>query len=749
MIVKKSTIFAIVVTGFGSLVAQALFIREFLVTFYGNEFTIGIILACWIIAKAAGSGLASVFVNKSRLPFLTYSFAQVLTAMYLPAAVFFIRYSKSLFAVLPGESAGVAAIFAASILIIGPFGIFDGFQFPFGCRIYGLKAYILEAIGFILAGPIFTYIFLTKLNSFQIALLIGLLNLSSAAFLVQKERAGLLKKIAAALFPVLFIANFYVLTSGIPAKLHNFSLAGQWRGQKLITYENSIYGNLAVSQKAEQYTFYSNGIPIINIPTPDIAWTEELAHFGLSSHPDPRKVLLLGGGAGGIINELEKYGLDEIDYAELNPALIGLIKKFPKDITQKELDDRRLSLIITDGGRFIKRSYKKYDVIFINLPLPSTLQVNCYYTKEFFRDAGKRLLPDGRLVLCLPGSLSYLNEELRQLNLCILTTLKDAFTYVNVIPGYNNIYISSASSFNITPELFEKRLRERRITTETLDEFHIRDRLKKYWQSWFIKEMDKTAPVKINRNLAPTGVFYGVSYWNSVFNPELRRAFASLNHLKFRFAIYIVMILTALLLGIKRFFKPDRMGPAASITTTGFAGMSLNLIIIFSYQIFFGYVYHHIALLATAFMLGITAGSWFITNNLGRIRRGFFLFISFELCIILLSLGMGLLLVHLNRIHQFASYPLFYIFSVMTGFLVGAEFPLANKLYRGESSVGKTAGTLYALDLFGAFFAALLVSIIFIPLFGVFKTCLFLAALKSAGLIFYFRPLSGGAARKA
>lgn len=725
--------------GFTSLVAQVLFIREFLITFYGNEFTIGIILACWIIAEAAGSSLASTFVNKTRSPFLTYSFMQLLIALYLPVSIFLIRYAKSLFASTPGESVGVAAIFAASVLIIGPFSMFDGIQFPFGCKIYGLKAYILEAIGFILAGPIFTYIFLTKLNSFQIALLIGFLNLLSALFLIQKERASFLKKSAFVVFSLLLIVNLYALTSNVPARLHNFSLARQWRNQKLVAYKNSIYGNLAVSQKDEQYTFYSNGIPIINIPTPDITWTEELVHFGLSSHPNPKKVLLLGGGAGGIINEVEKYQLDEINYAELNPTLIDLLKEFPKDITQKELGDKRLNLIITDGARFIKRTYKKYDVIFINLPLPSTLQVNRYYTKEFFYNIEKLLLPDGRLVLCLPGSLSYLNEELRQLNLCVSTTLRHVFSYVNVIPGYSNIYISSASSFNISSELFTKRLKEIGIGTKTLDEFHMQDRLKKYWQFWFNKELQKAAPVKVNRNLAPTGVFYGVSYWNSLFNPELRKIFAVLNYLKFRFIIYSVIILAVILLGIKTLFKLGRIGVAASITTTGFAGMSLNLIIIFSYQIFFGYVYHHIALLATAFMLGLTAGGWFITSNLRRIRRGQFLFITFEVCIILFSLGMGLFLTHLNRVAQFAFYPLFYIFSIITGFLVGSEFPLANKLYRKGATTEKTAGTLYALDLFGAFFAALLVSIIFIPLFGVLKTCLFLAGLKTVGLMLLLR----------
>jgi spermidine synthase len=86
---------------------------------------------------------------------------------------------------------------------------------------------------------------------------------------------------------------------------------------------------------------------------------------------------------------------------------------------------------------------------------------------------------------------------------------------------------------------------------------------------------------------------------------------------------------------------------------------------------------------------------------------------------------------------SFSFYPLFFILSAVSGFLVGAEFPLANKLCAKDFSTGKTAGALYALDLLGAFFAALLISAIFIPVFGVLETCLFLAVIKSAGLILY------------
>lgn len=746
---KRRIIFALILMGFTSLVAQALLIREFLISFYGNEFTIGLILACWIISEALGSWFASRFSDKSKSPFLIYALLQGLIAIYLPVSIFLIRSIKNILPTVPGEALGIVPMVISCAICLGPLSIFDGMLFPFGCRIYGQqqkevrqtpgRVYILEAVGFIIAGPMFTYLFLTRLYSFQIVLLIGLINLISGLFLIKEDISSSLKKFLGISISILIVLNLYCLFSNTCLKFHRYSIARQWKNQTLLEYKNSIYGNLAVTQKREQYTFYSNGIPIINIPTPDIFTTEEFVHFGLLSHPNPKNILFLSGGAGGPISEALKHPVNRIDYAELDPTLIKLLKKYPKDITEKELNDKRVNLNITDGVCFAKTTHLRYDVIFINLPFPSTLQLNRYYTKEFFIQIKKILNPDGQLVLSLPGSLSYLSEELKQLNLCIMNTLKDEFPNVFVIPGYSNIYISSISPLEINPQIFAERIKERAISTNVLTQPNLEYRLKKYWQDWFYDTIYKKdriknqgLRIKENRNLAPSGVFYGISYWNALFNPYLKGFFRALNKLNFTYIIFFVITCEILLL-IAR--VPS---VAASIATTGFIGMSLNLIFIFSYQIFFGYIYHHIALLVTSFMTGLMVGGWLITKNLQRLRKGLSWFIAIEIVIVSFCLCSGIFLIYLNEMRAFNFYALFYILSGLTGFLVGSEFPLANKLY------GKSPGVLYALDLVGAFFSALLVSIVLLPIFGVVKTCILLAILKSAGLILYFprpRPL--------
>jgi spermidine synthase len=77
-----------------------------------------------------------------------------------------------------------------------------------------------------------------------------------------------------------------------------------------------------------------------------------------------------------------------------------------------------------------------------------------------------------------------------------------------------------------------------------------------------------------------------------------------------------------------------------------------------------------------------------------------------------------------------------FLLSLVSGVLVGSEFPLANKIYlRGTNRIGEVAGALYASDLLGAWAGAIFVSIWLIPVLGIINTCILIACLKIASLV--------------
>jgi len=103
-----------------------------------------------------------------------------------------------------------------------------------------------------------------------------------------------------------------------------------------------------------------------------------------------------------------------------------------------------------------------------------------------------------------------------------------------------------------------------------------------------------------------------------------------------------------------------------------------------------------------------------------------------------LALPAALTLLNAQQVWQDAAWavtPALLLLNVLAGLLVGAQFPLANRLYkRAQPDAAAAAGRLYAADLTGAFLAALLISAVLLPVLGIVQTCLLVALLKAGSL---------------
>jgi spermidine synthase len=81
------------------------------------------------------------------------------------------------------------------------------------------------------------------------------------------------------------VCSIVLLAGGGADRLHLESIAKQWIGKKVISYENSFYQNIVVTKDQDQLTFYSDGIPVVTTPVPDITFIEEFSHIPLLTHP--------------------------------------------------------------------------------------------------------------------------------------------------------------------------------------------------------------------------------------------------------------------------------------------------------------------------------------------------------------------------------------------------------------------------------------------------------------------------------
>ena len=743
--------FAILTMGFSGLVAQMLLLRELFVVFSGNELSIGIVLANWLILEAAGCFLGGKLADRTRNKIGTFAGLTILFSLSLPAAVYVTRVLKGIIGISIGESIGSWPILYSSLLILLPVSVSHGALFTLNCKIYAIsfgsdaaaigKVYVYETIGTILGGIAWTYFMIPYLNAFQMAVGLAILNfLAVLVILADYWQANRLQKAITVTSGLFLFLSSYLLISGGADKLHHLSIEAQWPGHNIVHYQNSIYGNTAVLQSGAQYLFFSDGIPNLITPIPDIEFVEKFVHLPLLAHPDPKRLLILSGGAGGVIDEALKHpSLELLEYAELDPLFLELVRKFPTPLTENELTHPKVKVRPIDGRLLLKRTENKYDLILVGLSDPSDLQTNRFFTQEFFSLAHKKLNADGILVLGLPGSLSYANHELKNLNACIYNTLTSVFPHIRVFPGDGtNLFLSSNSEeiSLVDATRLVDRLNDRGIGVNVLVPRHIMKKLHPGWQGWFSGFLEGGTR-KINRDFKPLGMFYSVSHWNALFAPYLCNLFRWFEKINLKMFIIVFVVLVSLIIWGRHLNRAlFGSGIPLCIATTGFAGMILDLALIFTFQSIYGYVFAWIGLLVTSFMVGTAAGAMIITWLLSRITNCLRYFIKTDLTII----GFALALPFIFRgLHPYLVSPglflflkiLFLLISFVSGFLIGAQFPLANKIYlEHESSLSQTAGVLYSSDLLGGWLGGVVGGVVLLPVLGLVGSCVVVVLLK-------------------
>ncbi|MFC1643338.1 hypothetical protein ACFL5O_11765, partial [Myxococcota bacterium] len=201
-----------------------------------------------------------------------------------------------------------------------------------------------------------------------------------------------------------------------------------------------------------------------------------------------------------------------------------------------QVDDPRLHWIEQDGRSYVRTTERRYDVVILDLPEPTTLQYNRYYTREFFREVRRILSPHGVLSFSLGQYANYLSQGLSQQLAIGYGTLLGVFVRVEMIPFSRVLFLASDGA--LTLEIAEQ-LRTHRISTQWV-------------QSGLLEAVlaeDRTRELgRVTRLSAPT---------NRDFAPELQRV--SLRHWLGRFHLppagWIglgVGLLLAALLGLGR-----------------------------------------------------------------------------------------------------------------------------------------------------------------------------------------------------
>lgn len=763
-------ILVLLIVGASGIIAQTVLLREMLILFSGNEFSIGVIIGSWVIWEAIGAFMGGKWPARNRENIAPFLLAICLFALLFPVSVYLTRVFKIIAGIPPEIGVGILPILYASFLILFPTGFLHGYLFTLASSIHNQmtrggpssigKVYFYETLGTIMGGLVVSYLFIPYYDSFRIAigttLLTGVTCLLFIPTIRQETAVSISRMYGSRRLVVRLTFLLAILLSMLSAGLlvsrgtdtiHRASIQTQWKGKQVVHYENSFYQNIVVVQNEDQYTFFSGGIPFITIPVPDITFVEEFVHYPLLSHPFPENVLVLSGGAGGVISEILKYpSVKTIDYVEIDPVLLKTIKRFAVPLTEQELGSSLVNLHYMDSKIFVRRTQARYDVVLLGAPVPHTLQTNRFFTREFFAGVKDILKDKGIFALTMPGSLAYYPKELKELNACILQTLGSVFPFLFVLPGDYNLFIASKADTlsHISPALLYERLGKQHISTRLITLPHLQYRLEERWREWLSSNL-KNVNTQANRDFSPMGLFYSIAYDNLLFSPALKTVFEHIQRINLSSTLILLSILFLVLLVLSRRYRTISLSFA--IGTTGFTAMILELALIFGFQIFCGYVFYEIGILLTAFMGGLALGSLTITWRLDNLRREMALFKGIETAIAFFSFSLFLLFYLLDPLLSSGSgfvRLLFLALLFISGFLTGIEFPLACKIYlkwksgpgfKDSVTVGETVGLLYGVDLMGGWIGGVMGGLILLPVLGLLKGCIMLAFLKVCSLL--------------
>ncbi len=698
---------ALLLIGFTSVIAQVVLMRELMVTFYGNEISIGVMLACWLLWTAAGSGLLDRVAPKAN-PRTTLAVLELLVAAGFPIAILIVRESKTIFQVAAGQVLGFGPMFATASIALGVFCPFSGWSFPAASRVLQqasgspirtvtTSVYILEALGSAAGGAVASTMLVRWLEPFEIAAVLACLNLLAAVALL--TRRGWLAIVAAAIAAPVLIAG--------ARSLESMTLARFWNGFRLLAVRNTVYGNLAVLEAEGSRSLAENGMIVTTVPDPAAA--EESVHLPLLEHPHPQRVLLVGGGANGSIPEALKHpGVQRIDYVELDPAVPMLARQFFASAVPA---DSRVVLHTEDGRRFLTNTRDTFDVVIVNLPEPQTAQLNRFYTEEFLHDAASRLRSPGLLAMAFPASENYMSPQAAAFLRCIRKTFETVFPYVVALPGETVHVFGSNAPLIAGPGTFIERLRARGVLTEYVSEHFLPFRLAPERVRELAAAIAPAAKTPVNRDLAPVAYYFDLTLWSARFGSfqrELLETAARVPLAALAAALVVALLLLAAL------FRPAPAAFCAGVT--GFTMIGIEVMLLIGFQALYGYVYHQLALIVGAFMAGLASGAWVAARQ----KRGV------PLWRIQVAVGLAPLLVFLLQQHGAT---LVILLALVSGVLGGYQFGAATRDYfRGQAT---RPGVLYAYDLAGSCAGALGVSAYAIPIFGFLKTALLIALVNA------------------
>jgi spermidine synthase len=698
---KAPLVPVIIAFGVTSVITQIVILREFLGVFSGNELLIGIVLAAWLFLTGAGAFAGRRAERFDPDPSLTVRILLPLSVIPF-VTVLLVRVLRNII-FTPGGMITLGQATLSSLVLLSPYCLLAGFSFAILVRASSrynepnpvALVYAWESVGSAVGGILVNVALVTLLDSIQVLLLLMLVNVCLVMVIAYRQQQFVVLSVA------VLLACFAVVV-GLFGRVESFTRALLFPRQEIVVCRDTPYGNLTVTRQGEQLNVFENSV--LYTSTDDVTTDEESVHYAMVQHPSPQEVLVIGGGMTQMTAEILKYGVKRVDCVEINPWLFEI-----GQLVRRGTQDPRIHVVNEDARRYVDTTGIRYDVVLVNLPDPGTAQINRFYTVDFFEHA-RRIMKDGGIVATslLPGS-EYQGQEARNLSSVLVSTLRGVFSHVMIVPGQRQYVLASDRMMDIH---ICRMIRQRGIQTTYVNSYYLDDDLLAERSRVITASLDSTS--EVNRDFRPVSYYRMMSYWLSYFGSE---------------TLWPLLVLGILIVVV--FWRTSIVG--VGVFTGGISAMSLEIVLLITFQVFCGSMFQMTGIVITAFMVGLAAGAAVARSVFRRPGLGVFSGIQFAVAGVGIALPQLLLILRGMNPSQAVVQVIFAGVAVLIAVLVGMEFAIASAARSGRA--GTVAAELYGMDLVGSAVGALAVSAFAIPLLGMLNTCLAIGAISAIGAL--------------
>ncbi len=181
--------------------------------------------------------------------------------------------------------------------------------------------------------------------------------------------------------------------------------------ESVLRVKKRLYSSRSSYQKIEIFDTFDFGKILVldgifqTSEKDEFIYHEMLCHLPMLYRQNPKKVLIIGGGDGGALEEILKHPVEKVWLVEIDKKVIDVSQKYLPLISKGAFKDKRVEVVIGDGLSFVKKYKNFFDIIILDLSDPWG-PAKKLISLKFYQDVKKALKKDG-IISVQSGCLFY------------------------------------------------------------------------------------------------------------------------------------------------------------------------------------------------------------------------------------------------------------------------------------------------------------------------------------------------------